>query len=100
MRLLTRFGALAALALAVFLAVGCGGTDLDAGKMEEQLQAYVENTQKRKVTSVDCPSGVPVEAQTKFSCTVHLAGGSTETAGILIRDKEANTTILYLKANK
>lgn len=100
MRPLTRFGALAALALAVFLAVGCGGTDLDAGKMEEQLQANIENTQKRKIASVDCPSGVAVEPQTKFSCTVHLPDGSTETATVLIRDKDANTSLVNLQPDK
>jgi chromosome condensin MukBEF MukE localization factor len=100
MSLLGRFGALAALALAVFLAAGCGGTDLDASKMEDQLQASIENTQKTKVSSVDCPSGVAVEPQTTFSCSVRLADGSTETATVLIRDKDANTTLLKLQPDK
>ncbi len=100
MSLLGRFGALAALVLAVFAVAGCGGTDLDAGKIEEQLQANIENTQKRKVSSVDCPSGVAVEPKTTFSCTVRLADGSQETATILIRDKEANTTLLKLQPDK
>lgn len=97
---LGRLGAIIALALAVFLVAGCGGTELDASKIEEQLQANIENTQKRKVSSVDCPSGVAVEPKTTFSCTVRLADGSTETATILIRDKDANTTLLKLQPDK
>jgi NAD(P)H-hydrate repair Nnr-like enzyme with NAD(P)H-hydrate epimerase domain len=97
---LVRSGAVAALALAAFLAVGCGGTVIDPGKIEDQLEAYVEKSQKEKVSSVDCPSGVEVEPGAKFSCTVHLSDGSSETATVLIRDKEANTSLLDLKANK
>jgi len=100
MSLLVRFGALTALALVAFLAAGCGGTELDASKIEDQLEANIENTQKRKVSSVDCPSGVAVEPKTTFSCTVRLADGSQETATILIRDKEANTTLLKLQPDK
>lgn len=95
-----RFGAIVALALAVFLVAGCGGVELDASKIEDQLEANIENTQKRKVSSVDCPSGVAVEPKTTFSCTVHLADGGAETATILIRDKDANTTLLKLQPNK
>jgi NAD(P)H-hydrate repair Nnr-like enzyme with NAD(P)H-hydrate epimerase domain len=100
MSLLGRLGVLVALALSMFLGTGCGGTVLDATKIEEQLQANIENTQKRKVASIDCPSGVDVEPKTKFSCAVHLADGSEETATILIRDKEANTTLLSLQPAK
>lgn len=100
MSLLGRLGAIVALALAVFLVAGCGGVELDASKLEDQLEANIENTQKRKVSSVDCPSGVAVEPKTTFSCTVHLADGSTETATILIRDKDANATLLKLQPNK
>jgi hypothetical protein len=100
MSLPARFGATVALALAVFLVAGCGGVELDANKLEDQLEANIENTQKKKVSAVDCPSGVAVEPKTTFSCTVHLADGSTETATILIRDKDANTTLLKLQPNK
>ncbi len=100
MSLLGRFGALVALALVAFLAAGCGGTDLDASKIEEQLEANIENTEKTKVSSVDCPSGVAVEPKTTFSCTVHLASGGTETITLLIRDKEANVSIVKRQPNK
>jgi uncharacterized protein DUF4333 len=100
MSLLGRFGALAALACVVFLAAGCGGTELDTTKTEEQLEANLENTQGLKVDDVDCPSGIDVEPKTKFSCTVHLSGGGTKTANLEIRDKEANLDFLSLQPGK
>jgi NAD(P)H-hydrate repair Nnr-like enzyme with NAD(P)H-hydrate epimerase domain len=100
MSLLSRACALAALALMVFLAVGCGGAEIDTGKVEDQLEASVEKSQQTKVSSVDCPSGVKVESGAKFSCIVHLSGGGSETATLLIRDNDANLTLLNLKASK
>jgi NAD(P)H-hydrate repair Nnr-like enzyme with NAD(P)H-hydrate epimerase domain len=100
MSLLSRSGVLMSLAIVVFLAVGCGGTEIDASKVEDQLEASVEKSQQAKVSSVDCPSGVEVESGAKFSCIVHLSGGGSETATLLIRDKDANLTLLDLKANK
>lgn len=100
MSLLGRFGALAALALAVFLAAGCGGTILERGNTEDQIEAEVEKTRKMKVASVDCPSDVEVEPKTQFTCTVHLVDGGTETATLLIRDEDANISFLNLKPDK
>lgn len=101
MRLLVRTGAFIALPLLVFLAVGCGGTVIDLNKTEDQLQAEAEKKSPDKnVSSVDCPGDVEVEPQAKFTCTVRFSDGSTETATLLIRDEDANLTLLSLKANK
>lgn len=100
MSLLVRTGAFAALVLAVFLAVGCGGTILDLSKAEDQIEANIENTQGKKVSSVDCPSDIEVEPKTTFSCTVHLSDGSTATATLLIRNEDADLDFLSFKANK
>src|SRR5215471_13723565 len=100
MSLLSRVGALAALALMLFAVVGCGGTDLDATKTEEEVKENVEKTQGIKVSSVDCPSGIAVEPKTKFSCTIHLSSGKTATGYLLIRDKDANLNFLRLQLNK
>jgi hypothetical protein len=99
MNLSVRFGALAALAVAVFL-VGCGGTVLDLSKTEDQIQANIENTQNEKVSSVDCPSGIEVEPKTTFSCTVHLSDGGTATATLRIRNENADLDFVSFKANK
>jgi NAD(P)H-hydrate repair Nnr-like enzyme with NAD(P)H-hydrate epimerase domain len=101
MSLLGRSATLVASVLVLLTGIfGCGGTQLDASKVEDQLEANIENTQGKKVSSVDCPSGVEVEPGKKFSCTVHLSGGGTETATLLIRDKDANVSFLNLKANE
>jgi NAD(P)H-hydrate repair Nnr-like enzyme with NAD(P)H-hydrate epimerase domain len=97
---LVRFGAIAAFLAVTFLAVSCGGTNLDLSKTEDQIEANVEETQHLKVASVDCPSGIAVDPGATFSCTVHLSGGGTKTATLLIRDKDANLTFLNLKDNK
>jgi hypothetical protein len=97
---LSRSGAVVALALAVFLAVGCGGTVLDAASTEEQVKANVESTQKEKVSSVDCPSDVQIEAGAKFSCTVRLKQGGSATAVLLIRDEDANLDFVKLEPDK
>jgi uncharacterized protein DUF4333 len=94
---LGRFGALAALALALFLATGCGGTVLDSASTEDQIEAEVEKTQGKKVSSVDCPSDVEIEPKTTFTCAVHLADGDTETATLLIRDEDANLNFVKLQ---
>ena len=95
-----RSGAIAALLGAVLIAVGCGGTQIDAGAVEGLVEDSVEKSQQTKASSVDCPSGVEVEPGAKFSCTVHLPGGKTETATLKIRDKDANLDLVYLGPSK
>jgi Domain of unknown function (DUF4333) len=100
MRSLGRFGAPIALALAVFLAAGCGGTVLDSASTEDQIEAEVEKTQGKKVSSVDCPSDVEIEPKATFTCTVRLADGNTETATLLIRDEDANLNFVKLQPDE
>ncbi len=95
-----RLAAAIGLAAVALFAFGCGGTVLDLSKTEDQIEANVEQTQQKKVASVDCPSGVEVEPKKKFSCTVHLSDGSTATATLLIRNEDADLSFLSLKANK
>ncbi len=97
---LGRPGAIAALLTVAFLAIGCGGTNLDLSKTEDQIQANIENTQGTKVASVDCPSGVAVDPGATFSCTVHLSNGDTDIATLRIRDKDANLDFINLQPSK
>jgi Domain of unknown function (DUF4333) len=97
---LGRSGAFAGLLAAVVLAAGCGGTILDLSKAEDQIEANVENTQEKEVSSVDCPSDIEVEPKTTFSCTVRLSDGSTATATLMIRNEDADLDFLSFKANK
>jgi NAD(P)H-hydrate repair Nnr-like enzyme with NAD(P)H-hydrate epimerase domain len=100
MSLLSRFGAVAALAIAVFVAVGCGETVIDSAKTEAAIEQNLENSVGQKINSVDCPSGVEVKAGTSFDCTVSMAGGKQETATLKIINSDADVEVTNLKANK
>jgi NAD(P)H-hydrate repair Nnr-like enzyme with NAD(P)H-hydrate epimerase domain len=100
MSLLSRFSAVAALAIAVFVAVGCGETVIDSAKTEAAIEQNLENSVGQKISSVDCPSGVEVKAGTSFDCTVSMAGGKQETATLKIINSDADVEVTDLKANK
>jgi hypothetical protein len=90
----------ALLAVASLLA-GCGDTIVDLSKTEDQIQAEVERrSPNEKVASVECPSDVKVEPREKFTCTVRISGRGTETATLLIRDEDANLTLLSLQPDR
>lgn len=100
MSLLARCSALAALALAAFLAVGCGETVIDDVKTEGAIEQNLEDSLGKRVTSVDCPSGVEVEAGKSFDCAVVLAGGKGETATLKILNEDADVEVTDLKPDK
>jgi NAD(P)H-hydrate repair Nnr-like enzyme with NAD(P)H-hydrate epimerase domain len=100
MRLLVRTGAVFALPLLVFLAVGCGETVIDDAKTEAAIEQNLEDSVGQKVATVDCPSGVEVEPGETFDCTVSLAGGKEETATLKILNEDADVEVTDLKPNK
>jgi hypothetical protein len=100
MSLPSRSGALAALALAVFLAAGCGETVIDDAKTEAAIEENLKSSVGQKVTAVDCPSGVEVEAGTSFDCAVDLASGKRETATLKIINSDADVEITNLQASQ
>ena len=100
MNWLGRCVVLAALFLAALLAVGCGGTAIDPSKVQGEVKENIEKVKQTKVSSVACPSGVEVEPKAKFSCTVRLANGKTETATLQIVDSNANLNFLNLRPDK
>lgn len=100
MSLLSRSGALAALAIAVFLAVGCGETVIDDAKTEAAIEENLQKSVGQKIASVDCPSGVEVTAGKTFDCAVKLAGGEQETATLKIINSDADVEVTDLQANK
>lgn len=98
--MLFRSSVLIALALAAFLATGCGETVIDSAKTEAAIEQNLEKSVGQKVSSVDCPSGVEVEAGKTFECTVSLAGGKQETATLKIINSDADVEVTDLKADK
>jgi len=100
MRLLVRTGAVLALPLLAFLAVGCGETVIDDAKTEAAIEQNLEDSVGQKVSSVDCPSGVEVEPDATFDCMVTLADGKEETATLKILNEDADVEVTDLKPNK
>lgn len=100
MKLPARFGALVALLPVAFLALGCGETVIDDAKTEAAIEQNLEDSVGQKVNSVDCPSGVEVEPDATFDCTVSLAGGKEETATLKILNEDADVEVTDLKPNK
>jgi NAD(P)H-hydrate repair Nnr-like enzyme with NAD(P)H-hydrate epimerase domain len=100
MSLLGRSGALAALLVVAFLAVGCGETVIDDAKTEAAIEQNLEKSVGQKVSSVDCPSGVEVKAGETFDCTVSLAGGKQERATLKILNADADVEVTELRPGK
>jgi len=100
MSLLGRSGALVALALAAFLVAGCGETVIDDAKTEGAIEQNLESSLGKKVSSVECPSDVEVEAGASFDCTVTLTGGKEETASLKILNEDADVEVTGLQPAK
>jgi hypothetical protein len=86
---------LGALVLAV---IGCGDTTIDDVKTAETLKPSLEKSLHEKIKSVDCPSGVKVEAGKTFTCTVDLSKGNEAIATLKIRNSDADVSLVGLKA--
>jgi hypothetical protein len=99
MSLLRRSGAIVALALAMFLTAGCGGTEIDSAKVEAAIEQNLHRATGEKVTSVECPSGVEVRAGATFECAVEL-GGKQEKATLKIVNSDADVEVTDLKVSK
>jgi hypothetical protein len=80
--------------------VGCGDTVIDDAKAEDAVQASLEGSLHEKIVDVDCPSGQPVEAGQTFTCTVRLSSDKQAIATLEIRNKDADVSLVGLKANK
>jgi hypothetical protein len=98
MSLSGRLGTVLGVVVAAVLAAGCGEA-IDHVKMEALVQENLESIGK-KVSSVECPSGVKIEPGHTFACTVKISGGKTETATVKIVNKNADTELTDLSPKK
>jgi len=97
---LARSGALLTLvALAGAISAGCGGTVIDTAKAEAALEQDLEE-QGKKVSAVDCPSDVEVDAGATFECSVSYAGGQREVATLEIRNSDADVSVTDLRPER
>jgi len=97
MSFMGRSATLAVLALAVLAVVGCGGTVIDDAKTEGAIEQNLEDSLGKKVSSVDCPSGVEVDAGASFECVVTLTGGKEETVSLKIINDDADVEVTGLQ---
>lgn len=91
--------AVLAFAAAAAIGVGCGETVIDDAKTEGALEQNLERLGKT-VRTVECPSGVEVEAGATFECSVVLSDGKEETAKLRIRNEDADIDVVDLSADK
>ena len=78
---------------------GCG-TVIDREKLQDTIQASLESSVHEKIRAVDCPSGQSVDPGATFSCEVIFSDHRREIATLKIRDKEADVSMVDLKATK
>jgi hypothetical protein len=96
---LGRFCAIVVPLSIALLAIGCG-TAIDPAKEEALIEENLQQTRSQRVSSVECPSGVAIEAGKTFDCAVKLADGSEETVTMKILNSDADTQIVDLKVDK
>jgi hypothetical protein len=90
--------ALSLTAVAGIGAAGCGKTVLDDVKVEEQLKHEFETNRGIKIQSVDCPSGVEVKPKATFECSIVSKKGEKGTAVLLIRNDEADLSLVEVRS--
>jgi Domain of unknown function (DUF4333) len=95
-----RPGALAALLIAGVAVAGCGDTVIDGAKTEAALEQNLQGAVDGKLSAVECPSDVEVEAGASFDCTAVLRGGGEEIVELKILNDDADVEVTELRANK
>lgn len=85
-----------ALAFGAVALFGCG-TVVDPVKLEDTIQADLEDSVHEKIKNVDCPSDQAVDPGATFTCDVIFSDNRREVATLKIRNKEADITMLDLK---
>jgi threonine dehydrogenase-like Zn-dependent dehydrogenase len=97
---MSRMAVVAALVVAGILVVGCGDTVIDNTKAEDAIQRNLESSLHRKVSSVSCPSDQKVDPGATFTCTIDFSGGKQAVATLKIINKDADVSLVGLKATK
>jgi hypothetical protein len=95
-----RVAGTAALVTAALAIASCGDTVIDDGKAEDAVKADVEKSLQVKVTSVDCPADVKVEAGKTFDCVVTAGNGKKAKATLKIINSDADVNFIDLQPVK
>jgi hypothetical protein len=92
----SRFLAVFALLATLVALYGCG-TVVDEVKLEDTIQASLEDSIHEKIKEVDCPSDQSVDPGATFSCVVVFADDRREVATLEIRNKDADISMIDIK---
>ncbi len=95
----SRFFAAFALLAALVALYGCG-TVVDKVKLQDTIQASLEDSIHEKIQKVECPADQSVDPGATFSCVVIFSDDRREVATLKIRNEEADITMVSLKPNK
>ena len=91
-----RFLAVFALLAALVALYGCG-TVIDKVKLQDTIQASLEDSIHEKIKQVDCPSDESVEPGATFSCVVIFSDDRREVTTLEIRNEDADITMIDIK---
>jgi hypothetical protein len=77
---------------------GCG-TVVSQEKLQDTVQASLEDSIHEKIKQVECPSDQSVDPGATFTCEVVFADDRREVAILKIRNKDADISMVGLKPN-
>jgi hypothetical protein len=75
---------------------GCG-TVIDPVKLEDTIQASLEDSVREKIKAVECPSDQSVDPGATFTCEVIFSDDRREVATLRIRNEDADISMVGLK---
>jgi hypothetical protein len=88
--------AVISLLFVAFSAAGCG-TVVDRVKLQDTIQASLEDSIHEKIQKVECPSDQSVDPGATFTCDVTFSDDRREVATLEIRNEEADISMIDLK---
>lgn len=84
------------LLIAALWMVGCG-TVVDREKLQDTVQASLEDSIHEKIQKVECPSDQSVDPGATFTCDVIFSDDRREVATLKIRNEDADITMVSVK---
>ena len=92
----SRILAIFALLAALLALAGCG-TVVDKVKLQDTIQATLEDSIHEKIKEVECPSDQSVDPGATFNCIVIFSDDKREVATLEIRNKDADISMIDIK---
>lgn len=84
------------LLIAALSMAGCG-TVIDSEKLQDTVQASLEDSIHEKIKKVECPSDQSVDPGATFTCDVIFSDDRREVATLKIRNEDADITMVSVK---